>query len=170
MIARQTGARLKTLISAGLLAVVILLSACRSSVQPTSAAGQVVPGVGGITAVIDGVPFTGISRTGFYDRERGALQIAARSADGSREIYVGVSNAAIGRRDSTSDLQIALLGADRIVNGWSSRIAPGAMSLEVFRLTESRVTGAFSATVGGGLGDPPPAVVTDGGFDVTFSK
>ncbi len=156
--------------------VIVVAAACGGGGGSPTGPGGGGSGGGGaasrgtLTAMIDGVPYTGTVNSA--TNTNNIMNVASNSADLTRSISFAVNPAAVGTINvPTSAVQMSVIftNGSTVTGNWIASFGLGTGTLTISTLTASGASGTFSFTA-------PPAnaastgtkVVTNGVFSVTF--
>lgn len=163
----------------GLLA---LAMACGGGGNPASPSGGGGSGSGGggagrgtITAVVDGVAYTGIvnAATNIND----TINIASNTADLTRSISFAVRPAAVGTASTSAGSALTFgfitTNGSTVTGAWGAAFNMGSGTLTITSLTSTSVSGSFSFTAipapgASGAGATGTRTVTNGSFTAQF--
>ena len=157
-------------------ALLALTMACGGGnpTEPSGASGSGTPNFGTLTAIIDGVAYTGVINTA--TNTNGVLRISSNSTDLTRSVNVaartGMGTITVSPASEITFNVITTTGTT-VIGSWGAAGQSGSGTLTVTSLTSSGATGTFSFNA-----PPAPApsagqatgtkVVTNGSFTARF--
>ncbi len=167
----------------GALGLLLALTVACGSGNPASPSGGGGTGTGGggtpnfgtLTAVIDGVPYTGVINSARITN--GTLGIASNSADLTRSINFAGKEATVGTTTVSAgtalSMNVITTTGTTVIGSWAAAGGQGSGTLTVTSLTSTGASGTFSfsatpAPGGSGGAATGTKVVTNGSFTARF--
>ena len=158
----------------GLLLALTIACGGGNPASPSSGGGSGSPNFGTLTAVIDGVAYTGVINSASSTND--TLRIASNSSDLTRSITFAGRPAAVGTTTVAMGalaMNVITTTGTTVIGSWAAAGASGSGTLTVASLTSSGASGTFSfsappAPAGSGGAATGTKVVTNGSFTARF--